>query len=1155
MKRQEKNEIYSIRKFKVGVGSALIGLSFLGATGLVNDIPVIGDVFGVDQVKAESDSNGISYKSVPAYDQNGNYYGNVEIEYRAGGWNLRTTLREGYSIISVREFNVVLYYKSYVNVGGSSSGSSGNDNWRNDVGGDGSQPGGSNSSSSSDSRVSKTINVRYNVVNKNSSDVYNFNTVVVPVTRSSSGQWSYVISAPEGFVLAKNNQTTSTENSSTEPSDSIVVDIKKKVDTRYQGDDNFDLGYESSVTHDGVTIVTKGTKPTVTKRTINFKTRYVKDETREKGAENITETEGRNGEVTTTVGHEVHGIIGTVRDLPPQESETPVVDKVVKVAAKDKVVYSKKGNDVIKSTTVYTVNPDTGDITEKTTDVVFKANGAKDTVVTTPIPSPKRYEKDDKREKGAENIETKGVEGVSSVTTTYTVNPQTGDTTGTPGPSVVTKKPTETVIKVAAKDKVVTTKIPSPKRYEADTTKDYGTQNVETKGTDGSDVSTTVYTVNSTDGTITENTTKQHTDAIPTIVKVGAKTKVETKIDDQGRTVTETTTYTVNPDTGDVTPNKTTSYGDKESTVEKKVVPSPKRYEKDATREKGDKDIVIKGKDGEDQITTTYVVDPTTGNITPNVGEAVHTIEPTETVIKVAAKDKVDIITRDGKKFKVTTTYNVNSKTGKITEDRTEVELPKEEDPQDDAGVNGNKLPDKVETIKPEVVYEKDATRDKGSENITIPGKDGQKVTPVTKEKDPQTGKLVEKLGEPKITPAINTIVKVAAKDKVETKEIPSKVRYVGDETKDNGSEPVRTEGKKGKEVTTITYSVNSKTGEITDSKKTERTEEPTDTVVTIGTKPTVVTKKDDQGRTVTKTTTYTVNPETGEVTTSTTISYGDKESTVKKTVVPSPKRYEKDATREKGAENIVVKGKDGEDQITTTYSVDPTSGKVIQNIGEPVRTVEPTETVIKVAAKDKVETFRHNGDTIERTTRYTVNPETGEITEETIEQLISSNGNGVKPPVVENNDFSGGVSTEPLVNEKLDYKGVIAGNGLDNDGNAIKPPIVTIPEFSGGVNGDVDGNALINEKPAFDVSTLKKPDLGTGLNDFGPKKETKKDDLQFIPVNEEKPSNDFKRSEKPVNELPNTAGGNNMAINVLGALTLTSVLGLAATKRKKEDN
>ena len=35
---------------------------------------------------------------------------------------------------------------------------------------------------------------------------------------------------------------------------------------------------------------------------------------------------------------------------------------------------------------------------------------------------------------------------------------------------------------------------------------------------------------------------------------------------------------------------------------------------------------------------------------------------------------------------------------------------------------------------------------------------------------------------------------------------------------------------------------------------------------------------------------------------------------------------------------------------------------------------------------------------------------------------------------------------------------------------------------------------------------------------------------------------------------LPNTAGGNNLAINVLGELTLASVLGLSAVKRKKED-
>lgn len=51
MKRQEKNEIYSIRKFKIGVGSALIGLSVLGA-GLISNVPAIQNVISVQAVHA-----------------------------------------------------------------------------------------------------------------------------------------------------------------------------------------------------------------------------------------------------------------------------------------------------------------------------------------------------------------------------------------------------------------------------------------------------------------------------------------------------------------------------------------------------------------------------------------------------------------------------------------------------------------------------------------------------------------------------------------------------------------------------------------------------------------------------------------------------------------------------------------------------------------------------------------------------------------------------------------------------------------------------------------------------------------------------------------------------------------------------------------------
>ena len=218
--------------------------------------------------------------------------------------------------------------------------------------------------------------------------------------------------------------------------------------------------------------------------------------------------------------------------------------------------------------------------------------------------------------------------------------------------------------------------------------------------------------------------------------------------------------------------------------------------------------------------------------------------------------------------------------------------------------------------------------------------------------------------------------------------------------------------------------------------------------------------------------------------------------SMISEKVLKATNRYEKDDTSEKGQPNIINKSKDEEDQITTTYKVNTTSGKMTQTVGQPVRTIEPTVT----------------------TTVYTVNPKTGEITEEVIDKLIASNGNGIKPPVVENNDFNGGV------------------------------------------NGDADGSSLVNEKPDFDLLTLKNADLRTGLNDFVLNKDSTKDDVKFILVNDTKPSTSIKRSEKPssekpVSQLPNTAGGDNMAINALGALTLASVLGLAATKRTKEEN
>ena len=146
--------------------------------------------------------------------------------------------------------------------------------------------------------------------------------------------------------------------------------------------------------------------------------------------------------------------------------------------------------------------------------------------------------------------------------------------------------------------------------------------------------------------------------------------------------------------------------------------------------------------------------------------------------------------------------------------------------------------------------------------------------------------------------------------------------------------------------------------------------------------------------------------------------------------------------------------------------------------------------------------------------------------------------------------------SPQDVTTKKDEAIKAIQGLVIATSGDAAIAPNVDF-------NGSVNGSSLINTKPIFDLSTvgkLSEPYFGTGLNDFGLKKDSTKDDVKFIPVNDTKPSTSIKRSEKPasekpVSQLPNTAGGNNMAINALGALTLTSVLGLAATKRKKEDN
>ena len=557
-----------------------------------------------------------------------------------------------------------------------------------------------------------------------------------------------------------------------------------------------------------------GAKSKVVVTSLEPSVRYEKDATKAKGEANVT-IAGTPGTRTVTTTYTVNPTDGSLIPHEGQPVIKPSTPTVVKVPAKDEVEYLKEGDDVVKKTTTYAVNASTGALTPTVRKDIASPNGVKSKVVTKIIPVTTRYEADKTKDVGTNTATNNGSEGKIVTTTSTLVNETNGTVTdGTPIVSRTEMVPK--VVKVGAKDKVVETPIEPEVEYVKDVEKDFGTPDQRTEGEKGKTVTTTTYDVDPKDGHITEHVGNPVVSpAGKTIVKVGAKTKVEQSKDSEGLDVIDTTTYEVDPKTGKVTPTTVRTYGKtKEPTVEKRVVPSPVVYEKDDTKEKGTAPTTVKGEDGEDTITTTYTVDPNTGKITASEGQPVRTKEPTNTIVKVAAKDKVET---------------------------TAIPSPKK--------------------------YVKDDTRDKDQPNVEEAGQAGSSTTTTTYSVDSTTGAITERVGEPVVVNPTETIVKVAAKDKVVETPIEPEVEYVKDVEKDFGTPDQRTEGEKGKTVTTTTYDVDPNDGHITEHVGNPVVTPAGKTIVKVGAKTKVERSKDEQGREVINTTTYEVNPKTGEVT------------------------------------------------------------------------------------------------------------------------------------------------------------------------------------------------------------------------------------------------------------------------------------------------
>ena len=992
-----------------------------------------------------------------------------------------------------------------------------------------------------------------------------------------------------------------------------------------------------------------------------------------------TEIAGVEGEKRITTTYTVKDYTGEL--INPVESETittPMKPKVFKVGTKptnkvenipspkryekdnmrprgeaDTVINGRPGTKTI--TTTYTVDQKTGNVTSKigepitveATPTIVKV-AAKDKEVVEKISSPVVYEKDANRDRGTKDERIEGKEGSITKTITYNVNPDTGVVTETVS-SPVRKEPTNTIIKVGARDKVVTTPIEPEKEYVIDKTRDRGTPDVIEKGKVGSSKVTTIYTVNPKTGDVTENTLPPVVDpAGKTIVKVGGRDKVVTEViepevvyekDDKGAGETilgkkgskvTTTTYTVNPKTGEVTEKVTgpviTSAGKTiikigaKDTVNEEVIKSKVRYEGDNTREKGTPDVTIPGKNGSKITTIAHNVDPKTGKVTDVPREPVIT-NPTDTVIKVGTKPKVVVteiqpkvkyvpdytrkkgeadLTLPGKKGSTTTTttYEVNPETGKITETVgnpvseapgetiikvaakgdtiTETIDPVVEYIPDETGVGGETkgtsgkkvtevtyevdpnngkvtekrgepvvtLPGKTivkvgtkskvetEVIKSKVVYEEDKSRDRDAPDITIPGKDGSKVTTTTFNVDKVTGKVTAVVGKPVITEAKDTIVKVSAKDKVVVEILEPIVEYVRD---DSGAGEV-IKGKPGKKTTTTIYTVDRETGKVSEHVVGPEVQLPGKTIIKIGTKDKVVTEdiaprvryvadkereKDSEniivpgkkGRKmiVTK---FELDPKTGKVTevvgkpviensTDTIVKVGAKDKVVVEEIKPKVV-YSGDDSRDYGSDNVAEAGKVGGKVITTVYSVDPDTGKVSEKVG--VKVDEPGITGVKVGTKPIVKTVTgEDGNIYEEITRFTVDPETGKVTSKVTRKLIrdvnKEEADRIRreniPPVLDVPEYTGpiagagldgeGGQITPPVLDVPEYNGVLSGNGLDGEGGEIIPPILDVPEYNGVLSGnglDGEGGEII--PPVLDVPEYNGVLAGNGFDGEG---------------------------------------------------------------------
>ena len=224
--------------------------------------------------------------------------------------------------------------------------------------------------------------------------------------------------------------------------------------------------------------------------------------------------------------------------------------------------------------------------------------------------------------------------------------------------------------------------------------------------------------------------------------------------------------------------------------------------------------------------------------------------------------------------------------------------------------LRGSKSAVATKELDYKTTYVEDKESEAGKKTVVTKGSKGHETTTITYSFNSETGEVTA--NEPKVekTESVDEVISVGTKPVVTTKELDYKTKYVEDKDSEAGKKTVVTKGSKGHETTTITYSFNSETGEVTANEpKVEKTES-VDEVISVGTKPKVE---------------------------------------IRETEFKTEKRENKDL--KKGEEKIIQAGVKGRETITTTYYLDPDTGEVKEN-KPSLEKVDPVNEIIEVGTQ-----------------------------------------------------------------------------------------------------------------------------------------------------------------------------------------------------------